>query len=119
MRTLLRNRQTFWYARYTGKAPIVDADGNETGEYTTTHSDPVKAMGNIDPAVGVRFAAAWGSGASYDHRIIPEDANLPIQENDYVWIGVPTTGPHNYIVTTIGRSLNFLLLNVKKVNTSA
>lgn len=117
MRTLLRNRQEFWFARYTGKYPILDADGNDTGEYGTTHSDPVRALGNIDPAVGVRFAAAWGSGASYDHRVIPEDPNLPIREGDYVWVGVSPDGPHNYQVTTIGKSLNFLLLNIKKVNT--
>lgn len=32
MRTLKRNQTTFWYLLYDRKEPILDEDGNETGE---------------------------------------------------------------------------------------
>lgn len=118
MRTLIRNKMPFWYAAYTGKVPIYDEDGNETGEYRTTHSEPVMAYGNVAPAVGIGYGTLYGTGVSYDHRIIPDDPELEIDENALIWVRKPITGPHEYRVTRVARSLNYLALTIKKVEVS-
>lgn len=119
MRTLERNKIPFWYATYTGKQPLLDEDGNETGEYITTHSEPQKAYGNLSPAVGIAFGAPFGSGVSYDHRLLCEDKCLPIDENTYIWVkSDPFTQGHDYKVTRVAESLNYLALTLKKVVTS-
>ena len=52
MKALARNKQTLWYALYTGKTAVYDADGLFTGEYEEGYSTPVEAKMNISPANG-------------------------------------------------------------------
>lgn len=119
MRTLERNKIPFWYASYTGKVPILDEDGNETGEYATTHSEPKQSWGNLSPAAGIQFGAPYGTGVSYDHRLTCEDRNIDVTENTYIWIHKdPATEGHDYRVQRVADSLNYLVLVLKKVTTS-
>ena len=46
MRTLLRNKSTFYYASYIGETEIIDEYGNATGEYAVSYSDPIKCKGH-------------------------------------------------------------------------
>lgn len=118
MRTLLRNQRPFYYASYTGKYPILDEDGNMTGTYGITHSPILAATGNISPARGMAFGAAFGAGVNYDRLIQMDIPDFPIDENALIWIDTDTSGPNNYRVERIGRSLNYILIAIKQVSTS-
>ena len=105
MRGLNRNKQTLYYALYTGQTEIVDANGNRTGEFTPSYSTPVEAKMNIAPAQGNADWDPFGISTPYT-RVAMTCENLPISETSIVWIDKDPTEPHNYVVTAIARSLN-------------
>lgn len=65
MRTLNRNKQSFYYATYVGKHEIEETDeyGNtlKTGEYQTIYDNPVKCKANISPANGTTANEVFGT----------------------------------------------------------
>ena len=126
MRTLERNKQSFYYALNLGKQEIIK-DGLHTGEYATAYSEwkPLKA--NISPAKGESEAELFGTDVQYDRVFVVDDINCPIDENTVLAIDIaPNTREKNtdmpifdYVITRKAKSLNFISYAVSKVKTDA
>lgn len=106
MRGLRRNKQSIYYALYQGKEPILDFNGNKTGEYTNAYSEPVKIDMNIAAATGVADWNPFGIDTPYSKIAMTFDLNTPITETSKVWIDKDISQPANYVVTRVARSLN-------------
>ena len=148
MRTLNRNKRSFYYATYVEKQEIKASDeyGNElqTGEYQTIYANPVKCQANISPANGMTAAEIFGTAEGYDKIIVTDDVNVPIDEFSLLWIDTTpdieidkgdepvmefVTGgivigdnghfkANDYIVKRVARSLNSVAIAARKVNVS-
>ena len=71
---LNRNTQPFKYALYTGNpTPILDADGNRTGEYSTGYSTAAQARAYIAPATGESSIDGFGTNIDYDRIMTLSD----------------------------------------------
>lgn len=142
MRCLNRNKTAFFYALYIGKKPIVDEDGNESGEYQTVYSEPVRMDANISPANGSTQAEPFGSSVQYDKVIVTDDTDCPIDEQSVMFIdNVSDTVLHDeygnilcteadaplqildfqfdYIVKKVARSQNSISYAISRVDASS
>jgi hypothetical protein len=118
MRSLERNKQTFYYALYLGKNEYQDEDGNYTGEYELEYDEPVLYRANISAAKGESESTPFGIETNYSKTISTCDMNCPIKEDSVIWIGKdPTTDPYNYIVVKVAKSLNSILYAIREVST--
>ena len=121
MRTLERNKTSFYYALYLGKEENVDADGNATGTYTILYSNPVECRGNISASSGSVQVEQFGNDLQYDRVIVLDDVNVLIDENSVLWVdkevehdkyGNPV---FDYVVKKVARSLNSVSFAISKV----
>lgn len=127
MKALERNKQTFYYALPTGTlTDVIDEDGFYTGEQMPSYAKPVKAEMNISPATG-RTALEWfGVNETYDKVLVTDDIECPINEATILWVDVipeiidgATETPYDYIVGRVARSLNSVVIGIRKVSVSA
>lgn len=127
MRILNRNKVTFYYALYEGRASIKDEWGNETGEYKTQYSKPQTYKANVSSAKGEISTRQFGETETYD-KVITMDIDAPdIDEYSILWVdSMPvldedgnTTTPHDYIVRKVAKSLNVITLAINKVTVNA
>lgn len=103
-----------------GYTEIIDEDGNSTGEFTNSYSEPIQIQANVSPAMGENSTRQFGDKIDYDRVLVIEDKCLNINEQSIFWIENKLTDtPHDYEVKKIGRSLNSLSISVKKVDVSA
>ena len=121
MRTLERNKTSFYYALYLGKEENVDADGNLTGTYTVMYSNPVECKGNISASSGYVQVEQFGNDLQYDKVIVLDNVSVPIDENTVLWVdkdvehdkyGNPV---FDYVVKKVARSLNSVSFAISKV----
>lgn len=120
MNTQIRNRTPFYYALYETNLPLVDEDGNYTGESGTGYSDPVLyKKGNVSSATGVSNTLQFGNLEDYDKVIVTADMACPIDENSILWVDTANTNePHDYVVKRVSKSLNVISIAIKKVKVS-
>lgn len=85
MRNLKKNERELWYALYKDKIPIVDENGDETGDYTTGYSSPVSFYANLSPGKGSAQAAVFGTDIDFTRSISTTDMELPITETSLIW----------------------------------
>lgn len=124
MRSMVRNKSTFYYASYIGETEIADEYGNSTGEYSLSYDKPVKMSGNISAAQGEMQNRQFGESESYDKVIVLDDKNAPIDEHSILWVDTlplpnedgSTDTPHDYIVRRVARSLNSVSIAISKVD---
>ena len=118
MKTMKRNQTTIYYANFeeVGDVTITDEWGNVlmSGEKSVTRTDPVAIDLVVSPSTGVVAEELFGSFHDYD-KILFTEKGCEINENSVLWIDVPTTGPHDYVVKKVARSLNFVAYAVSKV----
>ena len=119
MKTLERNKRTFYYATYQGEQMLTDSEGNFTGERGITYSEPVKVRGYVSPANGGANAEVFGTQQSYDKTIILNGGNWPIDENTVVYIDSDPKNAerYDYKVTGVAESLNHTTIAISKVAT--
>jgi len=125
MRTLERNKRTFYYATYVGKTELIDGEGYNTAEYVTTYSPWKPCRANISPAKGESVAELFGNDVQYDRVIVLDNPNFEMDENTVLAIDIEpneraeTDLPiYDYIVTRVARSINFVSYAVAKVKTN-
>lgn len=125
MKTLLRNKQTFWYANILSQQPAYDEYGNETSEIAVTYSKPVEFSANISAARGTEELDKFGINTNYSKTIVTEELSLPIDKSTILWIGVTPdangeagTVKHNYVVVAVAKSLNSVTIAIAEVNVS-
>ena len=117
MRDMRRNRQPVWYAQFLGEQPILDDEGNDTGETGPSYSEPAKAMLNISPATGVAENQLFGDFVDYTHTIATA-RKFPIDEQTVMWVDVATDQPYNFKVMRVAKSLNGWVFALKAVSVS-
>lgn len=124
MRCMERNKRTFWYCLYDHKEPIIDEDGNETGEEQIVYKPAQSLRANISAASGSSQVEQFGNLAGYDKVIVTDDTSCPIDENTVLFIdkapahdedGKPL---YDYMVKRVARSLNSVSIAVTKVSVS-
>lgn len=139
MRTLSRNKRSFWYCLYQADQPIIDEYGNETGESIVTYYEPVKMVANVSQATGQSNTEQFGNLENYDKVIVTDDMSCPIDENSVLFIdkepeftnvlthattAVTTTDVTvsvpvpDYIVRRVAKSINSISIAVRKVKVS-
>lgn len=122
MRTLERNKQTFYYALFDSDVPATDPEGNKTGEYIARYKEPIKIRANISPASGDVQREPFGAMGEYDKVIVTDDIDCPIDENTVLFIDRPPkkkedgTLLYDYIVKRVAKSLNTISFAVSKVD---
>lgn len=124
MKAMERNKRTFWYCLYDRKEPIIDEDGNETGEEQIVYKPAQSLRANISAAIGSSQVEQFGNLAGYDKVIVTDDTSCPIDENTVLFIdkdpahdedGKPL---YDYMVKRVARSLNSVSIAVTKVSVS-
>ena len=116
MRELERNKSKIYYALFDKYEPILDEDGNDTGEERPSYFAPVELRINVSPALGESATRQFGTTVDYDRTLVICDTALPIDEQTVFWIDEPdTTKAFDYTVKKIAKSLNSLLIAVKRV----
>ena len=85
MRSLKKNQRKLWYSLYQEKIPIVDENGDETGDYTTGYSPPVLFYANLSAGKGSVQKEVFGIDVDFTRSISTTDIGLPITETSLVW----------------------------------
>lgn len=85
MRNLKKNQRKLWYALYRDKIPIVDENGDETGDYTAGYSPPVFFEASLSPGNGKAQREVFGTGIDFTRTLSTTDTSLPITETSLVW----------------------------------
>lgn len=130
MRSMEINKTTVFYALYTGKQPILDDNGDETGEYTSGYALPVQIRIRVSPNRGEATNQLFGTLLDYDSTMVTNDV-LPIDEFSILWIGkAPVlndgayhvdldsnliTG-HTHAVVRVAKDINVTQYAIKKIN---
>ncbi len=117
MRDLRRNRQPVWYAQFLGEQPILDDEGNDTGETGPSYSEPAKAMLNISPSTGNLDDQLFGNLVDYTH-IISTTRKFPIDEQTVLWVDTTTERPFDFKVVQVAKSPNGWRFALKAVSVS-
>lgn len=134
MRTLKRNKRPVWYCLYSSEVELVDEDGFYTGETGVGYAAPVKLMANVSPATGQSSTEMFGNLTDYDHIIVTDWLDCPIDENTVLFYGktpsdvpIPNSDPpatvkssygYNYVVRRVAKSLNSVAIAIRKVDVS-
>ena len=123
MKLMRRNLKPVYYCLYNKRQPLLDDEGNETGEYTVGYEKPVKIMCSVSPATGNAQSEMFGNLESYDKVLITDDMTCPIDENTVLFVdskpgykqGKPT---YDYTVRRVAKSLNTISYAISKVTVS-
>lgn len=126
MRTMTRNKRTFYYASLTGVEMGKDLDGNYTEE-VYTYSDPVEKKGVITAANGQAETQLFGVNEPYDKVITLNLGENYLVIGSVLWVDTmpvfdektgKTETPYDYVVVKVAESLNFVNVAIRKVNVS-
>lgn len=134
MKTMLRNKSTFWYALYESAEEIEDEYGNLTGETTPIYESPLSYSANISAAQGETSTRQFGESIGYDKVIVMDNDAPDIDEYTVLWVdSTPeldddgalavdddgnTVTPYDYIVKKVAKSLNSVSIAISKVDVS-
>ena len=132
MRSMSRNRQTFYYASFLGKTMGLDADNNYT-EAVITYSDPEQKEAVISEGSGEAVLQLFGMAEQYDKVITLNRGEDYLKVGSVLWIDTPISlddnghlekddgkivTPFNYVVVAVRKPLNIVNVAVKKVKAS-
>lgn len=132
MRSMLRNRQTFYHASFESKTMGHDADNNYT-EPVITYSDPEKKEAVISEGSGEAFLQLFGMAVQYDRVITLNRGEEYLEVGSVLWVDTPIAldenghlqkengkivTPYDYHVVAVRRSLNVVNVAIRKVKVS-
>lgn len=122
MKLLKRNLSTIHYCLYERSEPILDDDGNETGEDKITYSEPVEFECSVSAATGYSATEMFGNLENYDKTLITDDMECPIDEHSVLFVDkepeFDTDGRplYDYIVRRVAKSINNISFAIRKVD---
>jgi hypothetical protein len=122
MKLLKRNLSTIHYCLYERSEPILDDDGNETGEDKITYSEPVEFECSVSAATGYSATEMFGNLENYDKTLITDDMQCPIDEHSVLFVDkepeFDTDGRplYDYIVRRVAKSINNISFAIRKVD---
>lgn len=85
MRSLKKNQRGMWYSLYNKKIPMLDENGDETGDFDISYSTPVAFKASLSPGKGSTQGNVFGVDVDYARTISTTDMDLPITETSLVW----------------------------------
>lgn len=120
MRNLKKNSKKLWYSNYSGRVPIVDENGDETGDYIGGYASPVAFLATLSASRGNAYADMFGTNLSYT-RTLSTVGTLPITEESLIWTSEPTMKADgnvdeesaDYTVAGIADGLNGIVVALK------
>ena len=124
MRTIIRNRQEFYYATLTSSGMAYDEDGNYT-EVTYAYSNPVKKTAVITLGNGEAETQIFGANEKYDKIITLNAGDNFLAVGSVLWVDTmavieqdgSTKTPFDYTVRKVGKSLSgFVVVAITKVD---
>lgn len=123
MRTMTRNRRTFYEASLTAVTMAQDSDGNYT-EDTYAYSNPTERTGVITAANGEAQTQLFGANERYDKVITLNLGENYLAIGSVLWVDTmpeideqgKTATPYDYVVVKVAESLNFVNVAIRKVN---
>ena len=122
MRSLNRNKRTFYYCLYLGTEELTDSNNLKTGERRVVYSDPIQMTANISPATGASSTEQFGNLDNYDKVIVTNDLSCPIDENSVLFVDsepdYSTNPSYDYVVRRIAKSINSISIAIRKVKVS-
>ena len=71
---------------------------------------------NVSASRGVASEEMFGISTNYTKVLVTDDVNCPIDEHSILWIDKPVTGPHDYVVVRVAKSLNSIAYAVLEVS---
>lgn len=107
MRTLNKNKTTLWIVNPTAKVAVVDVDGFQTGEFTTSFTTPVSKDIALYPSNGTIVEEIFGKDYSCDMIAVSNEVNL--SKDSLLFLSQPVsnyTTTYDYYVDKINKSLN-------------
>ena len=119
MRELEINKQTIHYALFDKiLADYIDSQGHKTGEKFKKYQTPVEYRINVSPPSGNAEREVFGIECNYHKTMTTADMDCPIDEETILWIGIPTSQPHNYVVVRKAVSLHDIVYAIREVTLS-
>ena len=131
MRTMTRNRQTFYEAELIDSTMGTDLDNNYT-EVQNEYSIPRERVAVITPASGQADMQLFGANENYDKVITLNKGENYLKVGSVLWIDTPIElaadgslaknedgtliTPWNYVVVRVSDSLNFGTVAIRKVD---
>lgn len=86
MKLMERNKVPFWYCLFDRKEPILDEDGNDTGDQKVFYAEAVPIRANVSSATGTAQIEQFGNLDHYDKVIVTEDMSCPIDETTVLFV---------------------------------
>lgn len=118
MRTVKRNKRPVAYAFYNGVTELLDDDGNYTGEYEVSYTEPVKTLMNVSGGRGQADIALFGLTQTFARTATTEDLKTPFNTQTVFWVETdPDTDPFDYRVVAVSRTINQVVLALAEVET--
>ena len=125
MRTMTRNRRTFYYADLLNVTMSQDTDGNYV-EDTMSYSNPIEWKAPITAANGQAETQLFGVNEPYDKVITLNKGEDFLKIGSILWVDTlpdldeqgNATKPYDYIVVKTAESLNFVNVAIRKVDVS-
>ena len=126
-----RNKVTIYFANNIGDQMLTDASGDFTLEYAQGYENPRKlrinvseAKSRMDRLASTTYIDPYGLELGYNKVLATSDMNNGIQDGAIFWIDrLPvlnddgsTNTPFDYECVQIKKSLNNILIAVKKVD---
>lgn len=121
MRGLRRDQKNIYYSLYSGKVPVLDENGDETGDYDIGYENPVCFKASVSPARSEASVEQFGVNADYDKTLISFDKNLPIKETTMLFVDVVPNEDfdnYDYKVCKIAKSHSSVTIAIKKLTKS-
>ena len=118
MRTVKHNKRPVAFAFYEGVTELLDDDGNLTGEYEVSYTNPVKTLMNVSGGRGQADIALFGLTQTFGRTATTEDLETNWNTETVMWIEKdPDTEPFDYRVVAVSRTINQVVLALAEVET--
>jgi hypothetical protein len=118
LRTVKRNKRPVAYAFYNGVTELFDDDGNLSGEYEVSYTDPAKTLMNVSGGRGQADIALFGLTQTFARTATTEDLTTPFNTQTVFWVeNDPDTEPFDYRVVAVSRTINQVVLALAEVET--
>lgn len=119
MRTSQRDKRPVAYAFYNGVTELTDDDGNYTGEYDVSYSEPVSALMNVSGGRGQADIALFGLTQTFSRTATTQDLETDWNTEMVFWVEAdPDTEPFDYRVAAISRTINQVVIALAEVDVS-
>lgn len=120
MRTQHRNQRPVYYAAYEGVTELTDDDGNYTGEYGVSYTEPTFALMNVSGGRGQADVALFGLTQTFSRTATTQDLETDWNTQMVFWVECdPETNPYNYRVAAVSRTINQVVLALAEVERDA